>query len=120
MSEDMLMHFSSNSSNQSDNSLPNKIAKLEARMVGKASSAAAQQPQVQLQAPQQPAWPSASSATKFAATEELPEASMSSDSDDENGGEFLIQANIQKRQKANQEDNSIVFEVCRSINLVHV
>ncbi|GLT69602.1 hypothetical protein SLA2020_417400 [Shorea laevis] len=110
MSEDMLMHFSSNSSNQSDNSLPNKIAKLEARMVGKASSAAAQQPQVQLQAPQQPAWPSASSATKFAATEELPEASMSSDSDDENGGEFLIQANIQKRQKVNQEDNSIVFE----------
>lgn len=34
----MLVHFSSNSSNQSDQSL--KIAKLEARMVGKASSAA--------------------------------------------------------------------------------
>ncbi|GLT81906.1 hypothetical protein SLE2022_003310 [Rubroshorea leprosula] len=110
MSEDMLIHFSSNSSNQSDNSLPTKIAKLEARMVGKASSAAAQQPQVQLQAPQQPAWSSVSSATKFAATEELPEASISSDSDDENGGEFLIQANTQKRQKVNQEDNSIVFE----------
>ncbi|GKV35066.1 hypothetical protein SLEP1_g43383 [Rubroshorea leprosula] len=110
MSEDMLIHFSSNSSNQSDNSLPTKIAKLEARMVGKASSAAAQQPQVQLQAPQQPAWSSVSSATKFAATEELPEASISSDSDDENGGEFLIQANTQKRKKVNQEDNSIVFE----------
>lgn len=38
MSDDMLLHFSSNSSNQSDQSL--KIAKLEARMVGKASSAA--------------------------------------------------------------------------------
>ena len=43
MSDDMLIHFSSNSSNQSDQSLPTKIAKLEARMVGKGSSTAAQQ-----------------------------------------------------------------------------
>ncbi|KAF2299869.1 hypothetical protein GH714_005069 [Hevea brasiliensis] len=35
MSDDMLIHFSSNSSNQSDQSLPTKIAKLEARMVGR-------------------------------------------------------------------------------------
>lgn len=46
MSDDMIMHFS-NSSNQSDQS--SKIAKLEARLVGKASSAVAAQPQVQAQ-----------------------------------------------------------------------
>ncbi|KAI3756668.1 hypothetical protein L1987_56490 [Smallanthus sonchifolius] len=39
MSEDVLLHFTSNSSNQSDQSLPSKIAKLEARMVGKTSAA---------------------------------------------------------------------------------
>lgn len=42
-----MLHFSSNSSNQSDQS--SKIAKLEARLVGKASSAVATQPQVQRQ-----------------------------------------------------------------------
>ncbi|KAL4376767.1 hypothetical protein GQ457_02G040810 [Hibiscus cannabinus] len=65
MSDDMLLHFSSNSSNQSDQSLPTKIAKLEARLVGKASSAtASQQPPQTQQQQQQP-------------------ASSSSDSDDE-------------------------------------
>lgn len=46
MSDDMILHFS-NSSNQSDQS--SKIAKLEARLVGKVSSAVASQPQVQAQ-----------------------------------------------------------------------
>ncbi|PPS14471.1 hypothetical protein GOBAR_AA06122 [Gossypium barbadense] len=76
MSDDMLLHFSSNSSNQSDNSLPTKMAKLEARLVGK----------------------------------DLSEASSSSDSDDENGGEFLIQANTSKRQKIQGDGNLPVFE----------
>lgn len=88
MSDDMLIHFSSNSSNQSDQSLPTKIAKLEARMVGKASSVppAQQQQQPQPQPPQQlqPAWPAISSAaTKFVGIEDLAEPSSSSDSDDD-------------------------------------
>ncbi|TYH62618.1 hypothetical protein ES332_D07G132700v1 [Gossypium tomentosum] len=108
MSDDMLLHFSSNSSNQSDHSLPTKIAKLEARLVGKASSAsAAQQPQQQQQ---QPPWSSLSSASKFVSAEDLPEASSSSDSDDENGGEFLILANTQKRQKVQGDDNLLVLK----------
>ncbi|GMJ15501.1 TOUSLED [Hibiscus trionum] len=113
MSDDMLLHFSSNSSNQSDHSLPTKIAKLEARLVGKASSATASQqpPQTQqLQQQQQPTWPSLSSASKFVSAEDLSEASSSSDSDDENGGEFLIQANTLKRQKIQGDDNLPVFQ----------
>lgn len=87
MSDDMLIHFSSNSSNQSDQSLPTKIAKLEARMVGKASSAPpAQQPPpppLPPQQQQQPTWASVSlgAAAKFGGTEELAEPSSSSDSD---------------------------------------
>ncbi|KAL1348067.1 hypothetical protein HN51_024058 [Arachis hypogaea] len=101
MSDDMLVHFSSNSSNQSDQSLPTKIAKLEARMVGKASSTAAQQP----------GWSSVPSTGKFGgAAEDLAEACSSSDSDDDNGEEFLIQANTQKRLKLQEDDNSNVFE----------
>jgi len=76
MSDDMLIHFSSNSSNQSDHSLPTKIAKLEARMVGKGSSTSSQQP----------GWSSVSvpSAGKFGrAVENSAEASTSSDSDDD-------------------------------------
>jgi len=75
MSDDMLVHFSSNSSNQSDQSLPTKIAKLEARMVGKGSSTASQQQ----------GWPSVSSAGKFSgvAAEEMVEPCSSSDSDDD-------------------------------------
>ncbi|XVE59711.1 hypothetical protein DITRI_Ditri05aG0068100 [Diplodiscus trichospermus] len=114
MSDDMLLHLSSNSSNQSEHSLPTKIAKLEARLVGKASSATvSQQSQTQLlqqqqqqQLQKQPPWSSLSSASKFTSTEGLPEASSSSDSDDENGGEFLIQANTMKRQKVQADDNS--------------
>ncbi|KAK9734651.1 hypothetical protein RND81_04G154900 [Saponaria officinalis] len=99
MSDDMLIHFSSNSSNQSDNSLPTKIAKLEARLVGKGSvvgSGSSSMPALS-----QPIWPS----SRFEAVENVPEASTSSDSDDDNGGEFLIQANTQKRQKV-QDGNS--------------
>ncbi|KAK7372638.1 hypothetical protein VNO80_06025 [Phaseolus coccineus] len=102
MSDDMLIHFSSNSSNQSDHSLPTKIAKLEARMVGKGSSTSAQQP----------GWSNVSvpSAGKFVrAAENSAEPSTSSDSDD-NGGAFLIQANTQKRQKLQEDGNASVFE----------
>ncbi|KAB2074015.1 hypothetical protein ES319_A07G124900v1 [Gossypium barbadense] len=118
MSDDMLLHFSSNSSNQSDHSLPTKIAKLEARLVGKASSAsAAQQPQQQQQQQQQqPPWSSLSSASKFVSAEDLPEASSSSDSDDENGGEFLILANTQKRQKVQGDDNLLVLKHAEAIS----
>ncbi|TYH09890.1 hypothetical protein ES288_A07G133700v1 [Gossypium darwinii] len=118
MSDDMLLHFSSNSSNQSDHSLPTKIAKLEARLVGKASSAsAAQQPQQQQQQQQQqPPWSSLSSASKFVSAEDLPEASSSSDSDHENGGEFLILANTQKRQKVQGDDNLLVLKHAEAIS----
>ncbi|KAL5575136.1 hypothetical protein UlMin_016835 [Ulmus minor] len=104
MSDDMLIHFSSNSSNQSDNSLPTKIAKLEARMVGKASLAAPSPVttapplgQQQQQQQQLPTWSSVPASVKFVA-DDLAEPSTS-DSDDDNGEEFLIQANTQKRQK---------------------
>ncbi|KAK7320515.1 hypothetical protein VNO77_30061 [Canavalia gladiata] len=101
MSDDMLIHFSSNSSNQSDQSLPTKIAKLEARMVGKGSSNSAQQS----------GWSSVPSTGKFVgAAEDLVEPSTSSDSDDDNGGEFLIQANTQKRLKLQEDDGANVFE----------
>lgn len=71
------MHFSSNS-NQSDPSLPVKLAKLEARMAGKATSA-----------PVQSSWQS--SPVKAGATEEaVGPSSSSTESDDDIGGEFLI------------------------------
>lgn len=82
MSDDMLMHFSSNSSNQSDQSLPTKIAKLEARMVGKPP--AAQQQQHQHQHQQHATWAALSStARSVAAAEDLAQESSSSDSDDD-------------------------------------
>ncbi|GAU14499.1 hypothetical protein TSUD_250410 [Trifolium subterraneum] len=108
MSDDMLVHFSSNSSNQSDQSLPTKIAKLEARMVGKGSSSASQQQ----------GWSSVSSAGKFSgAVEDLVEpcTSMYVIIDEaviyfvQNGGEFLIQANTRKRPKP-ENDTADVFE----------
>lgn len=80
MSDDMLVHFSSNSSNQSDQSLPTKIAKLEARMVGKASSTVA----TTLSSAQQSTWSSVPSAAKFGGpAEDLTGPSTSSDSDDD-------------------------------------
>ncbi|PSS09427.1 Serine/threonine-protein kinase [Actinidia chinensis var. chinensis] len=93
MSDEMLLHFSSNSSNQSDQSLPTKIAKLEARLVGKAPSVVA------------------SVVSKYGTPEKLPEPLLSSDSDDDdNGAEYLIQANTQKWRKLEEEDNSSAFE----------
>ncbi|RAL45953.1 hypothetical protein DM860_006107 [Cuscuta australis] len=93
MSEDMMLQFSSNSSNQSDNS---KMAKLEARMVRK------------LVAPQPISW---SASSKFGDAESLPEPMVSSDSDDDdNGGEFLIQANTLKRHKPDKDTNSIAYK----------
>ncbi|KAL3820447.1 hypothetical protein ACJIZ3_006352 [Penstemon smallii] len=98
MSDDMLLHFASNSSNQSDQS--SKIAKLEARLVGKASSAAATQPQVQSQLN---SWP---------APDNLPDSlGDTDDSDDDNGREFLIIANTQKRRKVEEDSRSIVEDV---------
>ncbi|KAL6005124.1 hypothetical protein ACLOJK_005685 [Asimina triloba] len=98
-SEDMLMHFSSNS-NQSDPSLPTKLAKLEARMAGKGSTATSTPGQSS-------PWSQSASSAKFGGSgEEYQEPSTSSDSDDDVGGEFLIQANIQKRQKLREEDDT--------------
>lgn len=73
MSEDMLIHFSSNSSNQSDQSLPTKIAKLEARMVGKGPTVV----------PAQTMRLAVSSTNFGAAAEELEVPMSSSDSDDD-------------------------------------
>ncbi|KAJ0803053.1 putative protein kinase TLK family [Helianthus annuus] len=97
MSEDFLQHFTSNSSNQSDQSLPSKIAKLEARMVGKTSTT------VQISA--------ADVSAKFGANVAggiCAESLESSDSeeDDSNGREFLIQPNFQKRRKLADDADS--------------
>ncbi|KAG2300843.1 hypothetical protein Bca4012_011595 [Brassica carinata] len=98
-SDDMVLHFSSNSSNQSDHSLPDKIAKLEARLTGKtASSAPKPQPQQQQQLS---VWSSSSTVAASAPAE----ASIS-DSDDENTGDFLIRANTKKRQKVQDFNNN--------------
>lgn len=95
MSDDMILHFS-NSSNQSDQS--SKIAKLEARLVGKVSSAVASQPQVQAQVNP---W---STPAKFGgASDGLLDSLVDSDDSDDNGGAYLIQANTQKRRKVGEE-----------------
>ncbi|CAF2338682.1 unnamed protein product [Brassica napus] len=85
MSDEMVIQFSSNSSNQSDHSLPDKLAKLEARLTGKTASSAKP---LQLSV-----WSSPSTAAAGSS-----EASIS-DSDDENTGDFLIRANTKKRHK---------------------
>ncbi|KAK4440536.1 Serine/threonine-protein kinase TOUSLED [Sesamum alatum] len=104
MSDDMILHFASNSSNQSDQS--SKIAKLEARLVGKASSAVASQPQVQAQLN---SW---SAPARFGGTQESRPESLvdSDDSDDDSGGAFLIQANTQKRRKVEEDSGTTVVE----------
>uniref|UniRef100_A0A7N0U8K2 Protein kinase domain-containing protein n=1 Tax=Kalanchoe fedtschenkoi TaxID=63787 RepID=A0A7N0U8K2_KALFE len=103
MGDDMLNHFASNSSNQSDQSLPTKIAKLEARMVGKGPAV----PSPSLRsAPLNPA-----PASKLSFSEDLPASVSSSDSDDDdNGAAYLIQANILKRQRLNDTASSTVFD----------
>ena len=80
MSDDLLIHFSSNSSNQSDPGLPTKLAKLEARMAGKGSSTT----------PVQASWSSVSSA-KFGVTEDLAAQSTSSDSEDNVSSSSIFQ-----------------------------
>ncbi|XP_011089008.1 serine/threonine-protein kinase TOUSLED isoform X2 [Sesamum indicum] len=104
MSDDMILHFTSNSSNQSDQS--SKIAKLEARLVGKASSAVASQPQVQAQLN---SW---SAPARFGGTQDSRPESLvdSDDSDDDSGGAFLIQANTQKRRKVEENSGTTVVE----------
>ncbi|KAM7275055.1 hypothetical protein ACFE04_016921 [Oxalis oulophora] len=106
MADDMMLHFTSNSSNQSDHSLPDKIAKLEARMVRKAQ----QLPQQQQYLIGQTARSSSSSAASKALEDFVETITDSSDSDDDNGGEFLIQANTMKRQKLEECNNTTSFE----------
>lgn len=79
MSDDVLMQLSSNS-NPSDRS---KLAKLEARMVGKSSSSSSPAVQSTWQMP---------SSVKFG-TEELPDSLSSSDSEDD-VSYFLIRSNL--------------------------
>ncbi|CAL9231061.1 unnamed protein product [Arabidopsis halleri] len=111
MSDDMVMHFSSNSSNQSDHSLPDKIAKLEARLTGKTPSSA-KPPQLQQQQQQVSVWSSASSTAVKVVTSTPPGLSETSisDSDDENTGDFLIRANTKKRQKVQESNNFSVVD----------
>ncbi|KAF8113389.1 hypothetical protein N665_0050s0046 [Sinapis alba] len=106
MSDDMVLQFSSNSSNQSDHSLPDKIAKLEARLTGKTTSSAKPQQQQQQQLS---VW---SSASTVAASAPAGSSEVSiSDSDDENTGDFLIRANTKKRQKVQDfHNNSSVLD----------
>lgn len=90
MADDLLSHISPNS-NQSDPSLPLKLAKLEARMAGKPPSAS-------LPA----AWQgthTVSGGPAFSADYSVPVSSTESDEeDDDGGGRFLIQPNPQKRK----------------------
>ncbi|AED92907.1 unnamed protein product [Arabidopsis thaliana] len=111
MSDDMVLHFSSNSSNQSDHSLPDKIAKLEARLTGKTPSSAKPPQQQQQQQQQVSLWSSASAAVKVVTSTPpgLSETSIS-DSDDENTGDFLIRANTKKRQKVQESNNFSVVD----------
>ncbi|CAM8878971.1 unnamed protein product [Rhodiola kirilowii] len=102
MADDMLNHFASNSSNQSDQSLPTKIAKLEARMIGKGIGTTPTPAAIT-----SPALRNAASML----SEDLPASVSSSDSDDDdNGDAYLIQANILKRQKLNDTASSTGFD----------
>lgn len=99
MADDVMSHISSNS-NQSDPTLPLKLAKLEARMAGKPSSSGPSQATRQtLQS--LPGMVTAS--TEYL----IPVASSESDDDDNDGGEgFLILRNPLKRKNdAAGEDN---------------
>ncbi|KAJ8493093.1 hypothetical protein OPV22_014814 [Ensete ventricosum] len=96
MSDDIALQLPSNSS-PSHPSLPTKLAKLEARMAGKSTSSLT----VQTARPPVPPSP-----TRFPEQEEL----LDSSSDDDNGGEFLIRCNNQKRQKLQEDVDDIDFE----------
>ncbi|XP_042385679.1 serine/threonine-protein kinase TOUSLED-like isoform X1 [Zingiber officinale] len=99
MSDDIVMQLSSSSS-PPDPSLPTKLAKLEARMAGKSSSSLTIQSAWQSPPPPPPP------PMRFAEQEELPDSS----SDDDNGEEFLIQHNIQKRQRFEEGDHDLAIE----------
>ncbi|KAF2941339.1 hypothetical protein DAI22_03g339400 [Oryza sativa Japonica Group] len=90
--EDIVQHLSSNSNPSSS-----KLAKLEARMAGKAAPVPSPPPPHHLVVPSAPA-------TTFMDQEELPE---SSSSDDDNGEEFLIQKNILKRPRSPDGDHGL-------------
>ncbi|OAY75595.1 Serine/threonine-protein kinase TOUSLED [Ananas comosus] len=117
MSDDIVMHLSSNS-NPSNPSLPSKLAKLEARMAGKSSSLPSiqsgwQQQQQQQQQPLAPPSlpppppPPPPPPLRFLEKEELPE---SSSSDDDNCNEYLIQHNSQKRLRVQEEDHTTALQ----------
>ncbi|KAG2545869.1 hypothetical protein PVAP13_9KG465150 [Panicum virgatum] len=91
--EDIVQHLSSNSNPSSS-----KLAKLEARMAGKALSPPSSPPH----------HPAAASATTvaFMDQEELPETSSS---DDDNGEEFLIQKNTLKRPRSPDGDHILAL-----------
>ncbi|CAL4935969.1 unnamed protein product [Urochloa decumbens] len=92
--EDIVQHLSSNSNPSSS-----KLAKLEARMAGKAAASAPSSP---------PHHPMAASApaVAFMDQEELPETSSS---DDDNGEEFLIQKNTLKRPRSPDGDHILAL-----------
>ncbi|XP_062212424.1 serine/threonine-protein kinase TOUSLED-like isoform X3 [Phragmites australis] len=89
--EDIVQHLSSNSNPSSS-----KLAKLEARMAGKAVSVPSSPPLHPMVAP----------AVAFMDQEELPE---SSSSDDDNGEEFLIQKNTLKRPRSPDSDHILAL-----------
>ncbi|KAL6636899.1 hypothetical protein ACP70R_024471 [Stipagrostis hirtigluma subsp. patula] len=92
--EDIVQHLSSNSNPSSS-----KLAKLEARMAGKAAvSAPSSPPHHTMVAP--------APTIAFMDQEELPE---SSSSDDDNGEEFLIQKNILKRPRSPDGDSILAL-----------
>uniref|UniRef100_A0A8I6Y9G5 Uncharacterized protein n=1 Tax=Hordeum vulgare subsp. vulgare TaxID=112509 RepID=A0A8I6Y9G5_HORVV len=93
--EDIVQDLSSNSNPSSS-----KLAKLEARMAGKA---------VSVPPPSQKHHPvvSAASAPTFMEQEELPESSSSSD--DDNDEEFLIQKNTLKRPRSPDDDHGLAL-----------
>ncbi|VAI21969.1 unnamed protein product [Triticum turgidum subsp. durum] len=93
--EDIVQHLSSNSNPSSS-----KLAKLEARMAGKAVSVPPPSP------PHHPVVAPASAPT-FMDQEELPESSSSSD--DDNGEEFLIQKNTLKRPRSPDDDHGLAL-----------
>lgn len=88
-----MQHLSSNSNPSSS-----KLAKLEARMAGKAVSAPSSPPHHTVVA--------SGSVVAFMDQEELPE---SSSSDDDNGEEFLIQKNILKRPRSPDDDENLAL-----------
>jgi tousled-like kinase len=91
--EDIVQHLSSNSNPSSS-----KLAKLEARMAGKAVSVPSSPPHHSMAA--------SAPAVAFMDQEELPETSSS---DDDNGEEFLIQKNTLKRPRSPDGDHILAL-----------